>query len=161
MITVAEAARPLPASSGKVLRTAQLIRLADVLSAARVPGPLRQAAVRVLRSRLDRGLFGMLMALGCSVTDSEPMRSLTLSRPLTGGRRPLWASGRPGTALLIRLTVHEHGDSAEVRVAVGVGGLRSVRGLLAWLVLRGGRPLARWCLSAWLTSLEDRVRSGV
>jgi hypothetical protein len=159
---MAEVTRPIRASTGTVLRIAQTIRVADALGSAPLPGTLRWIAARVLRSRLDHGVFALLMALGCAVTGSEPMRSLTLARPLARRRHPGWAagtpgSGRPAATLLITLRVRAQAPGSEVSVAVGVGGARRVAGVLAVAALRAARPLAAWCLSVWLTSLEARI----
>lgn len=157
MITVVEMTRPIRASTGTVLRVAQTIRVADALESARVPDGLRRVAVRGMRSRLDHGLFAVLMALGCSVVGSEPMRSLTLGRPLDLRRSPAWASGRMGAALLIRLQVRADSDQTDVSVALGLSDGRHARCVIAWLGLTSARPLLRWCLAAWLASLDDRI----
>lgn len=152
-----EVTRPIRASAGTVLRIAQTIRVADALRSAPVPAALRSIAARLLRSRLDHGVFALLMALGCSVTSSEPTRSLTLARPLARRRDPAWVA-RPAATLLIALRVRaDDASGTEVSVAVGVGGARRPAGVAAVVALAAARPLLRWSLSVWLTTLEARI----
>jgi hypothetical protein len=148
--------RPLPANGSVVLRTAQTVRLGDVVDVAPLPAPVRRLARRTLRRWWQRGLFSIVMALGFSVRETVPMRSLTLARPL--GRAGGWASTAPRNALLVRLSLRPDGGGTDVSLSVDLDPSRTLRSRVVGLALRATRPLLARALGLWLTGLDARTR---
>jgi hypothetical protein len=157
MSAVVTATRSMPGSGSLVLRVAQTVRLRDVVSAARLPGLLRRLAALLFGRSWDRGLFASMGDLGFSVRATEPLRSLTLARPLGRAGSGSWASGAPHNAVLVQLAISPVEAGTEVSVSLGVDRSRTLRGLAVRALLWVLRPLLAWGLRAWLAGLADRL----
>ena len=160
-MTTVEVRRSLPAGAPALLAAAFQIPLRAVLTASGSPALPGIAASRILRSRLDAGCFGFLMSLGFSVSSSQPLRELTLTRSIPVKRdSPSWVhcwhddASAVGTILI---HLDPHGTATTVTVSCSIDCTSLPIGRLLSVLLMPARRWLNAYMIAWLSTLEGRV----